>query len=122
MSDILIKGMKMPKSCDKCPCIDKETNPSFTVCGVNKKIIPFEWSRKPDVFEVIHPKPKHCPLIEVPKHGRLIDADALEDYCHRQTKNKWNESTQTSWAYAYASFESDVEDAPTIIPAEEGKR
>ena len=62
-----------------------------------------------------------CPLVEVPPHGRLIDADALEDRCSRQAKDEWNKSTGTHWGYAYATFESDVEDAPTIIPAEESE-
>lgn len=56
--------------------------------------------------------------ISVPNHGRLIDADALEDKCHRQSMDEWNKSTGTTWGYAYATFESDVEDAPTIIESE----
>ena len=52
---------------------------------------------------------------------RLIDADALEDRCSRLARDEWNQSTCTSWGRAYETFESDVEDAPTIIEAEEGE-
>ncbi len=51
-------------------------------------------------------------------HGRLIDADALEDKCRRLAMDKWNKSTGTTWGYAYATFGDDVENAPTIIEAE----
>ena len=58
-------------------------------------------------------------VIEVPApHGRLIDADELEEKCHGQALDEWNKATGTTWGYAYATFESDVEDAPTIIEAE----
>ena len=60
---ILIKGMEMPRSCNECPmsvdgycvCV-KHTNGD----ALNRHYIPL-W----------------CPLIEIPPHGRLIDADAL---------------------------------------------
>lgn len=50
---VLIKGMKKPKSCDECPLAD-----SYMACDAQSI---------------------NCPIIEVPTpHGRLIDADALE--------------------------------------------
>ena len=55
---VLIKGMEMPKQCGGCP-----------LRGVCKQRI------------YIEHRPKGCPLIEVPTpHGRLIDADAIQDY------------------------------------------
>ena len=64
-------------------------------------------------------KPEWCEFVELPPHGRLIDADELENKCQRLARDEWNKSTGTTWGYAYATFESDVEDAPTIIEAEE---
>jgi thiamine monophosphate synthase len=49
---ILIKGMKMPTTCDEC-------------------FLPLRYC--PYAME----KDGECPLIEVPPHGRLIDADAF---------------------------------------------
>lgn len=62
---------------------------------------------------------RECRAIPVQPHGRLIDADRLEDRCSRQAREGWHKPTSTTnWGYAYAIFKSDVEDAPTIIPAE----
>ena len=54
---VLIKGMEMPKNCDVCFMRD--------ACEYS---MPLE-KRLTD-----------CPLVEVPKHGRLIDADCCNDY------------------------------------------
>ena len=49
MADILIRGMEMPKDCGKCFVGDR------TICA------------------------DACPLVELPPHGRLIDADEAYD-------------------------------------------
>ena len=95
---VLIKDMEMPTNCDVCFMRD--------AC---------EYSMP------LGKRLTECPLIEIPPHGRLIDADALADRCSRQATDEWNKSTGTNWGYAYATFESDVEDAPTVIEAEEGE-
>ena len=70
MSDVLINGMKMPKSCQEC----------FWVLGYDS--IPncpdIETSNLNDYLEDDR-KGRHpnCPLVEVKPHGRLIDADNL---------------------------------------------
>ena len=58
---ILIKGMKMPKSCGECLDIGWQYVFECNLDDVEegKKLIT-------------------CPLVPVPPHGRLIDADALE--------------------------------------------
>jgi hypothetical protein len=61
---IIIKGMEMPKHCwqcvlkgeiDECLLIDQSC---MAVWGEEKRL-------------------PNCPLVELPPHGRLIDADAL---------------------------------------------
>ena len=69
---ILIKGMEMPKSCFYCP-FRRKINPDDIQCLVTR-----------DVFEetfagTIEMRNRgFCPLVEIPPHGRLIDADVLE--------------------------------------------
>lgn len=108
---VLVKGMEMPNKCGECSafvCYRKWSGDAGDCfCGITKN----------DATE--NEKNADCPLVEVPPHGRLIDADALEDRCSRYARDERNKSTGTNWGYAYATFESDVEDAPTIIPAEE---
>ena len=57
---VLIKGMEMPKNCGECPMVCE-----FDLCHITKG------------GRTLSERPPHCPLIEVPKHGRLIDADAI---------------------------------------------
>ena len=51
-------------------------------------------------------------FIEIPPHGRLIDADALTELVETEFRN-WGED------YDASQFLGDIEDAPTIIEAEE---
>ena len=95
---ILIKGVKMPRCCEVCPCNDDNWR-----CGALGDTF--------DDLEIynLELKPSCCPLVEVPEpHGRLIDADALkeygimaEDYC--------------TDLFVHVD---DIDDAPTVIEAE----
>ena len=53
---ILIKGMEMPKNC--CACLLS----SHDMCLVNHE----------DADDWFENRPPHCPLIELPPHGRLM--------------------------------------------------
>lgn len=55
-------------------------------------------------------KHQACPLVPVPAHGRLIDADALAEYVCQQSD--WLSET------AIHTFRGTLRKAPTIIPAE----
>ena len=97
---ILINEIPMPESCSKCfvkpaccPAIRKR---------LESKYQPYTW---------IPANYRHedCPLVEVPPHGRLIDADAV-----------FNNLERTGW---YDNADRDIAedlvlDAPTVIDAE----
>ena len=113
---ILIKGMEMPKSCDECRItVFEDTN-----------CVPELFCGCPIVFKA-HPqgvghRPDYCPLVPIPPHGDLIDRDALAKMCQEMQSVEWNnKAAPYSWAYAYESFESDIDNAPTVIEAEEGE-
>lgn len=101
MSDILIKGMEMPKSCGVCNFyyVDYEegtANCLATSCYVQPHHYHKD-NRDPD-----------CPLVEVPTpHGRLIDADEIEKCVH-----EWYDVGE----YVFADT---IRNADTIIEAEE---
>ena len=59
---ILIKGMEMPTSCFDCYFC------TYGYCGL-----------KDDYTEDSSKRRNDCPLIPVPPHGRLIDADAFDE-------------------------------------------
>ena len=75
---ILIHDMEMPTSCDKCRfCVNGFTDDApMYECAVqsyeNVSVL-VESGGKPFDF-----RPDWCPLIELPPHGRLIDADKLK--------------------------------------------
>ena len=85
---ILIRGLEMPKE--------------GTVIAIYKLDGKF--------FASVHGT-ELCPLVPVPPHGRLIDADALKN------KHHW---TDDFYETEYVEVE-DIDAAPTIIPAEEGE-
>lgn len=103
---ILIKGMEMPTSCDgSCPLYDRE----FLRCNITYTE-PW-WGHDGEPIEDLIPIPSDCPLVPIPHHGRLIDADALM----KKVLPKNND----------AKFKcvplKDLVNAPTIIPAEPPK-
>lgn len=49
--------------------------------------------------------------VHVPVHGRLIDADAL--------RTDWLENGENEYVYDTNAFLDSLDNAPTIIPAEE---
>ena len=64
---LIIKGLDMPKDCDRCPFILYNWNKHYWWCGILDK--PSEGEKRDD-----------CPLIEIPTpHGRLIDGDMVAD-------------------------------------------
>ena len=96
---ILIKGIKKPKSCESCPFED------FGGC----------------MFRV---KQSECPLVEVPApHGRLVDADwireALIHTLEALKKNPKMDRQEMHLIAAFSTLGRMLEDAPTIIEAEE---
>ena len=92
---VLIKGMKMPKSCKSCPF-------QFGNCII--PFNPFSEERHPD-----------CPLSEVPQHGRLIDADALK------ASLAFAEKT-AEWAVpALRAVLMVIDEMPTIVKKDDEK-
>lgn len=70
---VYIKGMDMPKCCDGCNMYDDN-------CIVSNKPYCILSGRSASItFNSLKEKMDACPLVEIPKHGRLIDADALID-------------------------------------------
>ena len=99
MSGIYITGMEMPTKCGDCILDHK----FFKWLECNKHVTG-------DMIKDGRRSPA-CPLIPVPDHGRLIDADALE-----------YEEAYLNGHYELGDVEivtrEDIESAPTIIPAD----
>ena len=102
MSGIYIKGMEMPKTCHCCiMCVqvsDGDIDWHWECCLLCEKVSRFATDIIPG-----------CPLIPVPDHGRLIDADALM----KQVEH----DTPLSAVYE-KTMRRYLNNAPTIIPAD----
>ena len=95
---VLIKGMEMPTNCADCPL-----NYDQMACAVTWTRW---WSDSMVIMNFDSDKERmpNCPLIEVPTpHGRLIDADAIQDY-----------NVET-----FGQRLLIIDTAPTVIEAEE---
>jgi hypothetical protein len=118
---ILIKGMKMPKTCRECPLEQPYDGYNCAITGKS-----YSWA--------LSDRPSDCPLVPVPPHGDLIDRNKLyektaeweaqalhmvEVTMHDEDTTEWRK-----WSTALterSAFKFDVADAPTIIEAEEGE-
>ena len=73
---LIIKGMKMPKSCDSCDLIQFDDEGLEAHCPLSPY---YRWCGTPPDY-----RPEGCQLVEVPTpHGRLIDTDILRNKLER---------------------------------------
>lgn len=104
---VLIKNMEMPKNCHECRLYEGD----IYYCSAADKMI--------DISDSSAEKCQFCPLVPVPPHGRLIDADELwveiNKICDRREAGIISDLT------CLQQLLSAVRHAPTIIEAEEGE-
>lgn len=125
MADVIIRGMEEPPHCSACRMLDGDPDDGF--CHAANKWFDDEWFRwfqYPD-GDIATDKPLNCPLVPLPaEHGRLIDADAFKADCLVATKEaKPDFIRHEDWLKSCAitmSFCSDIDERPTIVPAEGG--
>lgn len=108
---ILIKGMEMPTNCMDCPFkgFDRAKGRG-NICTINDSIT---LHAVLDGVDIKFVRMGDCPLVPVPAHGRLFDADALMREMHNVILEDGEDRR---------IFYSVIERQPTIIPAEEGER
>lgn len=116
MSDLLIKGMKMPDNCTLCEII-----PRCSYCEGYNDVCPFkpnnvdeEWDFSEGIFPTS--RPDWCPLVEIPQHGDLIDRNALKTSIIKKLAVRSEENLLPSEMVLMA----EIMTAPTIIEAEDG--
>lgn len=94
---VLIKGMEMPSNCIECWFFDDAR------CYLYSSGVPNRYHYSGDT------KPDWCELVGLPTpHGRLIDADAFEDFIRKY----WDKDDHWIAEVVYSR--------PTIIEAEVG--
>lgn len=113
---VYISGMEMPKSCNLCP---------FELSGdclLNRDII--------CTYEPVT-RAADCPLVPVPPHGKLIDADMLFKEMYRaliELEDKaekelgFDEVLRRGMQWGHAVCVAAVHAAPVVIPADPAPR
>ena len=102
---VYIKGMEMPKNCLQCPL-----QGSIADCRLTGKT--YNWG--------LSERPSDCPLIPVPEHGRLIDADALYNNMVK-AHNAWREHHEEHKSIVpVVDDETMVLYSSTVIEADRG--
>ncbi|MBO7682569.1 MAG: hypothetical protein J6T17_07455 [Clostridia bacterium] len=112
MSGIYIKGMEMPTICKSC-----------RFCGFGGKmgelnVCMFTGESQPTLSRE---RMSNCPLVPVPPHGRLIDADTMVKSVMSQYDilKAFNNSELSELADVLVrGVLQEIENAPTIIPAD----
>lgn len=137
MSYLLIKGMDMPKSCGDCPFLYDHDACYLSGMWNDMRFMLLCFNGHTDEykrgeFPFKEKRVDWCPLVEVPTHGRLIDADVLykdtaeweaqaldlvERHIHDEDTGEWRK-----WSTVLterSAFKYDIADAPTVIEASE---
>ena len=105
---VIIKGMVMPENCWDCPLCDSK--------WCYAKAMPLENGL------TTAGRQEGCPLIELPPHGRLIDADQLLSIWEGDRKSIHEagiEYCEESYDSVIDSFAWDVKKIKTFVEAEE---
>ena len=107
---ILINGMEMPKKCIECRLMRRCGKDDLDFVCMPASIY------VEDLTNAYKPRPDFCPLVPVPPHGRLIDADKIYDAVEQRYRISSGIEHRC---------ERDLLDlicsAPTILEAEEGE-
>ena len=100
---VYIKGMEKPTKCGECPCFNGE----------------YYYCQAADIEDAYYSEaPADCPLLPVPDHGRLIDADKLVDtHFSKEYLQKAMTANKDEMGVALINIPLVINNAPTIIPS-----
>ena len=110
---IIVLGMEMMDCCEKCPFLDYEQGYCFA-SGKKQKDGWYDCNLYVSDNKKRH---KDCPLRPLPeKHGRLIDADAMERVMSETVQGdiRGYPYSDTQWEMAFRW----IDHQPTIVEAE----
>ena len=112
MAEIMIQDMEMPCRCYDCPmCYD------YILCQKTGKSLCGQ-SLNAHYFDPCDNRPDWCPLLEVPEHGRLIDADAF--LATMRPLHQEDANTACTIETVKRLIINHINAAPTVVPAEGG--
>lgn len=110
MSGIYIPDIEMPTSCSVCWALDDYGD--YPRCRITEEQRGYN-------FPIRQKRMDNCPLVPVPDHGRLIDADALIVELETQDYSGAPDYLEhwTPWDMTDSQV-AELRRAPTILPAD----
>lgn len=112
---VYVKGMKIPKCCAGCDAEEYYENSYGDECGF---FCPF--GDKAYTSETRELKRlDDCPLVPVPPHGRLIDADVVIDLVMQYCPD--DDGVCSKAGADLRELLDEIENLPTVIPATEAR-
>lgn len=111
---VLIKGMEMPTRCEDCFCFRRNAEYDYAYCNISSA----------NVLGHGNERLNNCPLVEIPPHGRLIDADELRALYDFDGYDDHGEITREDFDRLLCRLpviRQNIDDMPTIIEAEEAE-
>lgn len=113
MSDLIIKGMEMPRDCPMCKLAHFNKLDEFTGCDAvhGKKYVP----HSDDQFWNSAERPEWCPLRAIPETAKMIDANMVALAKFSGDREGRYTAYEKGWNDALDSIK---ENAPAIIQPE----
>ena len=102
---VYIKDMEMPTNCGDCPLLDESGD--YPMCRITREVRGY-------TFPVDEKRMDRCPLVWVPKHGRLIDADELQDVWA-----DWDGEDISGFHVQVGIVRRVIDDMDTVVPADD---
>ena len=108
---VYIKGMEMPKSCLNC----------FLSRSGCRAVLKRMRAMEAGTWIPANYRHDDCPLVPVPKHGDLIDREALINDMANMIPWAVESPEEIAMVDGLSAGYEAVKDAPTVIEAEEGE-
>lgn len=111
MSDLLIKGAIMPQGCRQCHFKEWTNSRAGWFCPLRHKFL--------SMRVIIQAKRyADCPLVAIPSHGRLIDADKVIKKMEKIATEAWQIKLSDTVEHTLNMSMDILNHAPTVIEKE----
>jgi len=123
MSDVLVKGMEMPKNCCYCGFVRLVSTKAccFAVHDNHKDddVIEYDVTEADlaDTTDKMQKRPSWCPLIALPDHGDLADKRTIIERMGDAHDELFDKVDSKALPECHIAFLKAVMYAPTVIPS-----
>ena len=114
---VIIRDREMPTACEYCPLCRYYPESKRVWCNGTNRILKNVWENA-DWTHLGVKKPDWCPLVEIPKNARLIDANEVEEKISIGLQEPDYQHDGETWIVGLIMARDYLDDVSTIF--EEG--